>query len=259
MVKVRKDLTGMIFGRLKVIKQAEDHIRPDGKKDAQWLCECSCQPGRTCVVLGSSLNSNRVQSCGCLFDEILINTGHKNKKYNTYDLSGEFGVGWTTNTNREFYFDLEDYDKIKDYCWTEIVHKDRKYCEVRARIIDENCIKTMAQVITGENLIDHKDKDPFNNRRSNLRQSTKQQNAQNNSLRTDNTSGITGVQWHKQNGKWAAYININKVRTYLGLFDDKVDAIKARLLAEATYYKEFAPQKALFGKYNIKAKENEDG
>ena len=34
-----------------------------------------------------------------------------NKKSNIYDLSGEYGVGWTSNTNEEFYFDLEDYDK----------------------------------------------------------------------------------------------------------------------------------------------------
>ena len=37
------------------------------------------------------------------------------KKYNRYDLSGEYGIGWTTNTNHVFYFDLEDYEKIKDY------------------------------------------------------------------------------------------------------------------------------------------------
>ena len=39
-----------------------------------------------------------------------------NKKYNWYDLSGEFGIGFTQN-DILFYFDLEDYDKIKNYCW----------------------------------------------------------------------------------------------------------------------------------------------
>ena len=38
------------------------------------------------------------------------------KKYNTYDLTGEYGIGYTSK-DEEFYFDLEDYDKIKDYCW----------------------------------------------------------------------------------------------------------------------------------------------
>ena len=47
----------------------------------------------------------------------LFRSSKCNKKYNKYDLSGEYGIGWTSNTNQEFYFDLEDYDKIKDYCW----------------------------------------------------------------------------------------------------------------------------------------------
>ena len=37
-------------------------------------------------------------------------------KNNTYDLSGEYGIGYTSK-GEEFYFDLEDYDLIKDYCW----------------------------------------------------------------------------------------------------------------------------------------------
>lgn len=42
--------------------------------------------------------------------------GKKNKRYNRYDLTGEYGIGYT-NHGVEFYFDLEDYDKIKEYCW----------------------------------------------------------------------------------------------------------------------------------------------
>ena len=30
-------------------------------------------------------------------------------------MSNDYGVGYTTNTNKEFYFDLEDYDLIKEY------------------------------------------------------------------------------------------------------------------------------------------------
>ena len=38
------------------------------------------------------------------------------KQYNNYDLSGEYGIGYLFN-GEEFYFGLEDYDKIKNYCW----------------------------------------------------------------------------------------------------------------------------------------------
>ena len=41
---------------------------------------------------------------------------HANKRHNKYDLSGEYGIGYTSK-GEEFYFDLEDYDKIYPYCW----------------------------------------------------------------------------------------------------------------------------------------------
>lgn len=41
---------------------------------------------------------------------------HINKKYNAYDLTKDYGKGYTLD-GVEFIFDLEDYDKIKDYCW----------------------------------------------------------------------------------------------------------------------------------------------
>ena len=106
------DLNGKRFGRLTIIKRVENRILPSGQKRSQWLCKCDC--GNYATVLGYMLTSGNTQSCGCLHNEAFARA---RKKYNTYDLSGEYGVGYTTKRD-EFYFDLEDYDKIKDYCWT---------------------------------------------------------------------------------------------------------------------------------------------
>ena len=38
------------------------------------------------------------------------------KKENKYDLSGKYGIGYTYKGD-EFYFDLDDYTLIKEYCW----------------------------------------------------------------------------------------------------------------------------------------------
>ena len=70
-------------------------------------------------------------------------------------------------------------------------------------------------------------------------------------LYSSNTSGITGVHWHKNHQKWQANIKINQKTKYLGIFINKEDAIRVRLQAEADYYGEFAPQRYLFEKYNI--------
>ena len=80
-----------------------------------WECLCDC--GNIVNVAGSALKNGNTKSCGCYKREMDKKIyGIQNKKYNTYDLSGEYGIGYTEDSTI-FYFDLEDYDKIKDYYW----------------------------------------------------------------------------------------------------------------------------------------------
>ena len=46
------------------------------------------------------------------------------------------------------------------------------------------------------------------------------------------TSGVTGVCWNKGTQKWKAYITVNGKYEYLGVFEDRNEAIKARQAAE---------------------------
>jgi len=52
----------------------------------------------------------------------------------------------------------------------------------------------------------------------------------------NNTSGYKGVCWVKQSKKWKAYITFQGQRVNLGNFENKQDAIKARLKAEDEYF-----------------------
>lgn len=83
-----------------------------------------------------------------------------------------------------------------------------------------------------ENDIDHKDRDPSNNKWNNLREASKQCNARNRKVRTGSVSGITGVTWYKRYKKWRSVIMINGKNIYLGQFNKKHDAAKARWGAE---------------------------
>lgn len=69
-----KDLTGMKFGYLTVIKRIEDHIEPSGRKVAVWECLCDC--GNIKNVYGKHLKGGDVQSCGCLQKERPNGTTH---------------------------------------------------------------------------------------------------------------------------------------------------------------------------------------
>ena len=51
-----------------------------------------------------------------------------------------------------------------------------------------------------------------------------------------NTSGHTGVYQDKRSGKWCAYINFKKKRYSLGTFQNKDDALKARIRAEERFH-----------------------
>lgn len=250
MVNVKDDLTGMVFGRLTVVRQTDDYLHPNGSRRAQWLCECSCAEHKLVVVCGDRLKAkNGTRSCGCLQKESLQPIHNSKRKMNTYNLSGVYGVGWTTNTNKEFYFDLEDYDKIKDYCW----HEEIMECGYHALVTRERLSNTnirMHWLILGKHL-DHINRNPLDNRKENLRSATDEENARNRNIRSDNTSGIVGVTWNHSRKKWIARISNNKERIYLGAFDNKSDAIVARLNAESMYYCEFAPQRHLFEKYGI--------
>jgi len=83
--------------------------------------------------------------------------------------------------------------------------------------------------------IDHINGITDDNRIVNLRVVTNQENMRNKSMRLSNTSGFTGVYWHKPNGRWQARINVNGRGKSLGLFDTIEEAAAARVAANVLY------------------------
>lgn len=55
----KKDLTGMVFGKLTVIEEIAE--RQNGR--IVWKCQCEC--GNTKIIRGSDLTSGKTKSCGC--------------------------------------------------------------------------------------------------------------------------------------------------------------------------------------------------
>lgn len=83
--------------------------------------------------------------------------------------------------------------------------------------------------------VDHQDHDRSNNKWMNLRPATHKDNGRNQSLKSSNTSGFTGVVFDKQRQKWQARITVNGKRISLGHFKDKSKAIQARINAKKEY------------------------
>lgn len=235
------DITGKRFGRLTAIK----YIGSNKNGRAIWECLCDC--GKYKNILGNSLTQGFTLSCGCLHSENGTKVGKSKKRYNEYDLSGEYGIGYSSNSNDIFYFDLEDYDKIKEYCWnkdtdgymkTSITTSKHKTKKIR-----------LHRIIVDYNIVDHINRNRLDCRKNNLRSSTKQQNCINASIRRNNKSGYVGVIYDKY--RYRSYISYNEQRINLGSYKNLEDAIIARLKAEKLYFGEFAPQRHLFKQYNI--------
>jgi len=88
--------------------------------------------------------------------------------------------------------------------------------------------------------IDHRDRNPLNNRRNNLRGSTRQQNIANGPLRRNNRSGYIGVSWRKDKQRYRAYIAIGGKQKTLGHYKDPEDAARRYNEAAIEHFGEFA-------------------
>jgi hypothetical protein len=86
--------------------------------------------------------------------------------------------------------------------------------------------------------VDHIDGNRSNNRWSNLRLATREQNEANKRTREGKIGGAKGVYAHR--GRWRALITVAGKRIYLGVFDRHEDAVSAYAEAATKHYGAFA-------------------
>lgn len=70
--------------------------------------------------------------------------------------------------------------------------------------------------IPDDKVVDHIDMNKLNDHLSNLRMVSSEKNNKNRPMRVDNTSGVTGVSWHKHQRKWQIRrtVNGNRITKY---------------------------------------------
>jgi len=81
-----------------------------------------------------------------------------------------------------------------------------------------------------DGLLDHINRNPSDNRLANLREATQSENMHNAKRRS--RSGVPGVRWREERGRWVAQIRIGYRTHVLGSFVSKDEAIAARRTAE---------------------------
>lgn len=142
----------------------------------------------------------------------------------------------------QFVVDFEDIEKVKYHKW-RISH---------GQVVTGQPAKGqniwLSHIIAGvpndtpDVVVDHRDGDTFNNRKSNLRICPQQKNVCNKSFMSTNTSGFIGVSYDKNRNRYSPEIRTEYQRYHLGRYKTMEEAVYARLIAERILFGEYANQ-----------------
>ena len=186
-MRKRENVIGNRYGRLVVIGDAEPYIWR-GKKNRMEKCLCDC--GNIVFCRLSALKCGLTKSCGCYGREV---TSKITAKTNSYDFYDDYVVGHCSNCDDVFYVDLEDYEKIKNYCWLK--HKTNGYIISNAYKSNgqKKEIKLHRLIMNAKegDIVDHINGQKTDNRKSNLRFCNVYQNGMNSTNKTKKVSKET--------------------------------------------------------------------
>lgn len=136
------------------------------------------------------------------------------------------------------------YEFLMQWNWFVIPSTKTKTCyagRMQRLANGRNHLILMHRVVMGTTQdVDHKNGDGLDNRDDNLRPCTDTQNAGNQRLAKNNTSGYKGVSWHKPTQKWIVHIYERGRQIHLGLFSGKLNAARAYNEAAEKLFGEFA-------------------
>ena len=120
------------------------------------------------------------------YGKILNKTRMELNDYILYDTHAEIILYDDNNLEKaRAIIDLEDVDKCKYYRWG---CNGGKYS---ITIVDKKVLQLQNFILDYKGKIDHKNRNPLDNRKNNLRYATHQENTRNISRRKDNMSGFT--------------------------------------------------------------------
>lgn len=232
-----KELIGNKFGRLTVVEDLGIFVKEGTKTKLHWV-KCKCDCGNEVIISSNNLVSGHTNSCGCYKLERIVDNKRKYNKYHIYD---DIVFVKFSNCNEYFICDLEDWEKLKDLCWYKDINGYAATYLNRAPILMHRIVMNCPNGLVPDH-INRIDGGVCDNRKSNLRIASRQQNSLNSKLFSHNTSGYRGISWDKNRSKWESKLGFHGKTIHLGRFDSIEDAIEARKQGELQYYGEYSSQ-----------------
>lgn len=163
------------------------------------------------------------------------------RRQNNISAIGHGRVTICLTQNKTTHMSPEDFIRARRYSWFAARCKRSGYWRVQHTVtMPDGCQRAvlLAQFLTGKLDVDHKDRNTFNNLRSNLRIATRQQQAYN--RKSSSKTGFRGV-IKTSSGRFAAQVRLPAGYTkHVGTFDTLIEAAIARDRAALVAHKEFA-------------------
>jgi hypothetical protein len=154
---------------------------------------------------------------------------HGRTNMSTYITKGAITEVSLTNSNKVFVIDSDQEGVVRQVrSWS--LNNDghvRGHHPVHGMILVHRLLMldALEESEIEKPCVDHINRDPLDNRISNLRLVNRTTN--NRSKRVSGKSRFPGVSWHKQKRKWRAQITVDRKQIHLGLFACEQDAARA--------------------------------
>lgn len=159
----------------------------------------------------------------------------------------EFIVTYKKDTEYTVIIDKEDYERIKLRKWHACQKNKNKHS---AYIVSERnkydinlpkkiLLHAFILGIYGKE-IDHKNRNPLDNRKENLRLATHKQNCRNSTIARNNKSGFKGVHYREDANMFRVKIEVDGKQVYGGYYKYAVNAAKKYNKMAIEYFGEYA-------------------
>lgn len=256
----RKDLTGQTFGNRLIVKNtcSNDDWKAVGRDVPNNSNEYSLGKCLNCGAIVPTYRKELTKHppLRCVMCSGIGNHHHIQPATNSWVINGDDAICNVLykNTVVSFVIDSCLYDIVSKYMW-RISQKRNKYYVISGSYKKGTMIY-LHQLILGrpdDGLeIDHIDGNSLNNRLSNLRHVTHQENVDNiKSTRIDNNIGIRGVSFSKRDKKYVVDFNYHGSRIHFKQWNTAEEAVYCRKCIEEIFDIHMVENNPLYSEYEL--------